>query len=97
MTQTYEAPPLGGGDFEKRFDGQSKTFSKYTNCNVSFQGPRHIGELADTILLAAAEQRLERLAKRFPKLSPSARIDVRREAENLAALIRELRGDRRVA
>ncbi len=92
-----EAPPLGGGASESGFRGQRETFQEDTNCNLSFQGPRPIGEVADQLLLDAAEQRLERLAKRFPPLSGGARIDTTREAETLAALIRNLRGEGRAA
>lgn len=54
-----EAPPLAGGASEKRFDGQSKTFSEYSDELHFSQGPRHIGEIVDALLRRIVENAIE--------------------------------------
>lgn len=69
MTQTYEAPPAGG-DFEKWFDGQSKTFSEDSSKRTEKQRPRHIGEIAAKVFL---ETRGRQTARHSSLLSISCR------------------------
>jgi hypothetical protein len=91
-----EAAPPGKGEAEGEGNKTSckRNYNKYLPEN---QGPRHIGEIANGILLEAAEVRFEKLAKHLLHCRGPALIDIKRELFTLATLIDELRGDRRAA
>ncbi len=89
----HETPPLAGGvpeiDCERaatRFDSPEDT-----PATVEIQEP-----VADAVVLAGAEARLERLLHRFPRLNPGARIDARCEAGMLLALFHDLQSGKPV-
>ena len=94
-----KAPPgdKPGGASEIRFGGQPKTFPEHSDEPQYGQGSRQTGEITDAVVLVGAEQRIERLLHRFPRLNPGARIDARREIVALAALIEGLNAEGRAA
>jgi hypothetical protein len=88
-----EAAPPGKGEAEGEGNKTSckRNYNKYLPEN---QGPRHIGEIANGILLEAAETRFEKLAKRLSRRRGAEVIDIKREMVGLATLIDGLRGRR---
>lgn len=91
-----EAAPPGKGGAEGK--GYKIYRKQNNNKNPSeTQGPRHIGEIANGLLLEAAETRFEKLAKRLSRCRGADIIDIKREMFALAALIHDLRDGRRAA
>ena len=94
MLQKYEAPPDKGGDFEKRFRGQRKTFQEDSNFNVSFQGPRHIGEIAGKVFLEVCEKQILRQIEKLsnPAFGGSARVEATEYLSGLLVAYKETIG-----
>lgn len=93
MTHIKEAPPVGRAS-EKRFDGQSKTFSEHSDEPRSSQGPRPIGEIAAKVFLDACESQILRQIEKLsnPAFGGSARVEARKYLAGLTVAYKEAAG-----
>lgn len=94
MTQTYEAPPLGGGASESGFRRQRETFQEDSNFNVSLQGPRHIGEITAKMLLDTCEKQILRQIEKLsnPAFGGSAPVEAQEYLQRFLIAFEEAAG-----